>query len=70
MNKIVLKQQITNVVSFTIDDFETVDEWLQFRDRVIYESSFKDETFLDNVERESFIEESNIWVDISEEHTL
>jgi hypothetical protein len=70
MNKIVLKQQITNVVSFTIDDFETVDEWLQFRDRVIYESSFKDETFLDNVERESFIEESNIWVDISEEYTL
>lgn len=70
MNKIVLKQQITNVVYFTIDDFDTTDDWLQFKDRVINDPSFKDSIFHDNVDRESFVDESNVWIDISEDTTL
>jgi hypothetical protein len=67
MNEIVLKQTVTNYVSFCIDDFETKEEWIVFKDRILNDPEFKDDHFFDNVDRERSINESNVWIDIDEE---
>jgi hypothetical protein len=66
MNEIMLKQTVTHCVVFCIDDFETDEKWIKFKDRVLNDPEFRDDNFFDNVDRERSIDESDVWVDIDQ----
>lgn len=63
MTKITLKQTVTYKVNFYVDDFESVEEFNKFVDKIKTDDEFMIDHFLENVDRENLNGASDIEVE-------